>query len=881
MGKSAVSSDESVVLRYAGAAMAALAALGVRMALDPMLGSQAPYLAFVIAIIVASRYGGRGPGLVATAISSLAVDWFYVEPRNSLAMADLNAAAGLALFFLTGVIISFFVGRLRAPLLSAARAEPALRQTAEQMNLSSGSALAGRVTNGKVKPHQLWLGAAILLLAIEGALFFGTWTRFAERESLSVRTRELLTKTESLFSELKDAETAQRGYILTGRDDYLEPYNTALRAIPGQLDDLGKLTLDPGQQARIVSLRPLVAAKLAELKETIDLQRSGAAAAALRVIASDRGKRIMDQIRDVIAAMRAADASLLEERSGRAATAARGMGLVMACGAGLLLIVLVAGARDIDRNLARRQQAQEKLRASEEKFAQAFATNPAALAITRIEDGVTIDVNEAWQAMMGHSRDDAIGRSTFDLHTWPALEERARYAEELRRKGSISGREVTLLRKSGEPFTALLSAVILPTAGEDAALSAWLDISDRKKGEEAVRHSRKQLQDIIDGSPGVVFVKDLEGRFITANHAFARLLGVTREELRGKTDFDLITRERAESYREHDRGVAETGEPIQIEEAADLADGRQHVFLANKFPLRDASGRIYAVCAISTDITERKQAEEALRENRAKLAERAAQLERTTAELEERNREVERMSRMKSDFLTRISHELRTPLNAIVGYSDLLGEQSAGPLPPPYPRFVTNIQEGALHLLAMVNDLLDISRIEAGRVDLILETFRPTEALEEVLSVITPLAKIKNIAIDNQVPPGMSIRADRTRFKQVLYNLFSNAVKFTPESGRVWITEASREGAAGFCVGDTGIGIPESELEAIFDEFHQVGGSTSSSSKGAGLGLGITRRLVELHGGAIRAESTVGQGSRFILSLGPHSIEYPETVTEV
>jgi signal transduction histidine kinase len=191
---------------------------------------------------------------------------------------------------------------------------------------------------------------------------------------------------------------------------------------------------------------------------------------------------------------------------------------------------------------------------------------------------------------------------------------------------------------------------------------------------------------------------------------------------------------------------------------------------------------------------------------------------------------------------------------------------------------VTNIQEGALHLLAMVNDLLDISRIEAGRVDLILETFRPTEALEEVLSVITPLAKIKNIAIANQVPPGMCIRADRTRFKQVLYNLLSNAVKFTPESGRVWIAEASHEGAAGFCVGDTGIGIPESELEAIFDEFHQVGGTTGSSAKGTGLGLAITRRLVELHGGAIRAESTVGQGSRFILSLGPHSIEYPETV---
>ena len=150
-------------------------------------------------------------------------------------------------------------------------------------------------------------------------------------------------------------------------------------------------------------------------------------------------------------------------------------------------------------------------------------------------------------------------------------------------------------------------------------------------------------------------------------------------------------------------------------------------------------------CLVATDITERKLAEqEVLRLNQdleRRVAERTVQLERTAAELEKRNREVERMNRMKTEFLSRSSHELRTPLNAIVGYSELLGEQSAGPLPPPYPRFVANIQEGARHLLDMVNDLLDISRIEAGRIDLNREAFRPADVLEEVLSVIAPLAR--------------------------------------------------------------------------------------------------------------------------------------------
>ena len=220
-----------------------------------------------------------------------------------------------------------------------------------------------------------------------------------------------------------------------------------------------------------------------------------------------------------------------------------------------------------------------------------------------------------------------------------------------------------------------------------------------------------------------------------------------------------------------------------------------------------------------------------------------------------------------------MSHELRTPLNAIVGYSDLLGEEASGPLPPTYKRFVANIQEGARHLLHMVNDVLDLAKIEAGRIDLNREAIQPAGALEEVLSVITPLARIKNIAIENQLPPGANIHADRTRFKQILYNLLSNAVKFTPENGRVWIAECSRERAACFCVGDTGIGIPGTELEAIFDEFHQVGAPPGAVNEGTGLGLAITKRLVDLHGGTIWVESAPGRGSTFFFSLGPGSLE--------
>jgi PAS domain S-box-containing protein len=401
------------------------------------------------------------------------------------------------------------------------------------------------------------------------------------------------------------------------------------------------------------------------------------------------------------------------------------------------------------------------------------------------------------------------------------------------------------------------------------------EIEVRKRAEDALRQASAYHRSLIEASLDPLVTIAPAGTITDVNHATEEVTGRPRQELIGTVFCDYFTdREKARhGYQQAFREGSVQDYELEIRHR----DGHTTPVRYNASVYRHKGGEVAGLFAAARDITGRKRAEqEVLRLNEGlerRVAERTAQLERAAAELEKRNLEVERVNRMKTDFLGRSSHELRTPLNAILGYSDLLGEQSAGPLPPPYPRFVANIQEGARHLLDIVNDLLDISRIEAGRIDLNREAFRAADALEEVLSVIAPLAKIKQIAIDNQVPAGMSIRADRTRFKQVAYNLLSNAVKFTAENGRVWIAEASREGAAGFCVGDTGIGIPASELESIFDEFHQVSGPTGAAREGTGLGLAITRRLVELHGGTIGVESTLGQGSRFMFSLGPGSLE--------
>jgi signal transduction histidine kinase len=246
-----------------------------------------------------------------------------------------------------------------------------------------------------------------------------------------------------------------------------------------------------------------------------------------------------------------------------------------------------------------------------------------------------------------------------------------------------------------------------------------------------------------------------------------------------------------------------------------------------------------------------------------RVLERTAELGEANSRLAKQNEELIRASRMKSEFLARMSHEFRTPLNAIIGFADLLAEQGEGPLAAAYADYVRHVGEGAHHLLALANDILDLSRIEAGRIELRHEEFAASDAISEVLSVTRSLAEAKNIDVRSDAPPTLFVYGDRTRFTQILYNLLSNALKFTPAAGSVEVSAKPNYGEIRFCVTDTGIGIPGEQQAAIFEDFTQVAPPGSGEKEGAGLGLAITKRLVELHGGRIWVESIPGEGSRF------------------
>ena len=251
-----------------------------------------------------------------------------------------------------------------------------------------------------------------------------------------------------------------------------------------------------------------------------------------------------------------------------------------------------------------------------------------------------------------------------------------------------------------------------------------------------------------------------------------------------------------------------------------------------------------------------------------KVRERTGELELKLRELLTINAELERASRLKSEFLANMSHELRTPLNAVNGFSELLLEELQGPLTPKQRRYVDNILTSGRHLLHLINDILDLSKIEAGRLEVRDEEFAFRPVVDSAVSVIQPLAQKKGLEIAVEISPEVDrVRLDPGKTRQVLYNLMSNAVKFT-ETGRITVSARLTEpGWMELVVADTGIGIkPEDQLR-IFREFEQVDGSYTRRYEGTGLGLALTKKFVEMQGGTIRVLSEVGRGSRFVIQL--------------
>jgi signal transduction histidine kinase len=243
---------------------------------------------------------------------------------------------------------------------------------------------------------------------------------------------------------------------------------------------------------------------------------------------------------------------------------------------------------------------------------------------------------------------------------------------------------------------------------------------------------------------------------------------------------------------------------------------------------------------------------------------------RLFSEIEDKGRQIEAANRHKSEFLANMSHELRTPLNAIIGFSEVLLDPSLKVTGEEQSQFLTDVLSSGKHLLGLINEVLDLAKIEAGRMELQIEPALLSDILEAIQNTMRPLAvkKAIDLHVESDALPE-PFPMDGARIKQVLLNLVGNAVKFTPEGGRVWVRAGSGDGAVRVEVGDTGPGIPAEDHERIFLEFQQAG-SDAGKPQGTGLGLALAKKFVEMHGGKIWVESEVGKGSRFFFTLPIH-----------
>jgi signal transduction histidine kinase/DNA-binding response OmpR family regulator/CHASE3 domain sensor protein len=676
----------------------------------------------------------------------------------------------------------------------------------------------------------IWLGlaAATLFFVATGAVAYLNFQTLKQDSALVVRSGETLTALEDVLSTVKDAETGQRGYLLTDNESYLRPYTIAVEQIGRRLDGLRRLTTDnPTQQDRLGSVKQHTDAKLAELKQTIDLRQSQGKAAALAVVQTDRGKDEMDAIRTDISAMEQEEIDLRAKRLAEMAEAywRAILGGIISSLLGLGLTGVV-GFLILRSEAARRRE--DWLQTGRVGLSKAMLGDQP---INQLGDNILgylcryLDAHAG--AAFSRDRNGPYRRmSTYGVPADAKILDHFASGDGLLGQAAVEGRSI-LVRDVPEGYLAIGSAF----------------------GEGKPRHL-VVAPAIVDGSTNAVlefgFVHPLKEDALSLLEQMSEGIGIAVRSANYRAELQNFLEETQRQAEE----LQAQGEELRVSNEELEEQGRA---------LKESRSRL-----------ELQQAE--LEQTNSQLEEQAQQLENQRDNLERVNdivrlraQELERASQFKSDFLANMSHELRTPLNSLLILAKLLADNDTGRLSDEQVRYAQTIQSSGNDLLTLINDILDLSKIEAGHMEIKPESLALVRLTKDLTTLFTPVAEKKNLEFRVEVAPECPayIETDGQRLEQILRNLLSNAFKFT-EHGKVELSVGrSTDGQIALSVADTGIGISQDKQNAVFEPFRQADGTISRKYGGTGLGLSICRELVRLLGGTLALGSVEGQGSTF------------------
>ena len=667
---------------------------------------------------------------------------------------------------------------------------------------------ARRATDRRSIGRRLAVFGPMVIVVITGVLSYVSLLRVVRTRDSVMHTRDVLDASSSLLTALLDAETGERGYLLTHDSLFLGPYRSTPSRVDGALNTLRALTEDNvSQQRRVDTLALRAQERLALLDSAIADEQHGRQQLAVDLVAQSTRKLLMDDVRGLIGRIQAEEEGLLHERTNAEYAWREISVLVLVLGTALAAILAFTVNRGFDRLLESRRRALDDTQ----------------LANERLQDQA-LELEQQAQA----AQTAAITAEQATVRAQDAL----RSAEE-------SERRAERLQAATEAFTGALSLSEVANLIVEQALAALGAQSGALAAVEADRASIRVIAQRGIDSPGATTTS------LSAPLPLSTAIRETRPVLlAGPADV-------ARDY--------PASESVQDEDAARAIAA---------FPMVIGGRTIGGLLVRFDGSHELSSADRAFMNALSRIAAEAFERARLFDAERQARAAAEAANRAKAAFLASMSHELRTPLQAALGFAQLMRGGVYGPVTEQQSEALERVERSQLHLRRLIDDILDFARLEAGRVRIDVEPVVLEELMQDVVRLVGPNAAKKQLLLATKVPPdGQAVLGDRQRLLQILLNLVGNAIKFTQSGGRVSIEATTDEARVFIRVHDTGVGIPPDRLHAVFEPFVQVDDALTRTVEGAGLGLSISRDLARAMGGDITVQSEVARGSTFTVEL--------------